>query len=208
MAIVNWHRNFLNFIINILNPLTYHIDKVIFGSIILIIIFSCIPKIDYISDKLSKFFMIISSICLILLTLLVTYEVIMRKLFSAGSIALQELEWHLYDIVFLFTIAYTLSKDKHVRVDIFYDKFPFRMKKFVNIFSLVIFVVPLSTLILIEAVPFVQMSVAENETSSDPGGLPFRWIIKSMEFWAFLIVWIQSAGEIRKNFYLLLKGEK
>jgi len=205
---VEMYGKFLNFIINITQPLIDNIDKTILFAVLVAIVLALIPKIDYIADKLSQFFMIISVISLIILTLLVSYDVITRKLFSGGSIALQELEWHLYDIVFLFGIAYTLSKDKHVRVDIIYDKFPFRVKKIINILALIFFVVPLSTLIVFEAIPFVQMSLSQNEGSGDPGGLPYRWIIKSAMIWAFLMVYIQAVGEIRKNFYLLIKGNK
>jgi len=202
------YRDFLLKIINILNPLTEHIDKAIIGSVFIVIILSLIPKIDFFTDKASKFFMLISGFALIVLTLIVTYDVIMRKLFSAGSIALQELEWHLYDVIFLFGIAFTLSKNKHVRVDIFYDKFPFKLKKIINILSVIIFIVPLATLIIIESIPFIQMSLEQNEGSGDPGGLPYRWIIKSSIFFAFIIVWFQSAGELKKNLYMLIKGEK
>ncbi len=208
MFIINSYKALLDFLINFLMPLSEHVDKAILTSLFMVVVLSLIPKIDYITDKLSKFFMIISGLSLIILTLLVSYEVIMRKLFSAGNIALQELEWHMYDIIFLFGIAYTLSKDKHVRVDIFYDRFPFKLKKIINIFSLIVFIVPLSTLIIVEAIPFIQMSIAQNECSGNPGGLPYRWIIKSSIFWAFLIVLLQSSGEIRKNFYMLIKGSK
>jgi len=202
------YRKFLLYLINLLDPLTEHIDKAILGAIVITIILALIPKIDLLTDKISKFFMLISGFALIILTLIVTYDVVMRKLFSAGSIALQELEWHLYDVVFLFAIAYTLSKDKHVRVDILYDKFPFRVKKIINILSLIIFIIPLSTLIMIESIPFIQMSVEQNESSGDPGGLPYRWIIKSTIFIAFFVVYLQSIGELRKQVYMLIKGER
>ena len=205
---IELYAKFMNFLIDLLNPLTENIDKSLIFAVLIALILALIPKIDYIADKISKFFMLISGISLIILTLLVSYDVITRKLFGGGSIALQELEWHLYDIVFLFAIAYTLSKDKHVRVDIFYDKFPFKIKKIINIFALIFLVVPLATLILLEAIPFIQMSLMQNEGSGDPGGLPYRWIIKSTIFWAFLVVYIQSIGEIRKNIYMLIKGEK
>ena len=208
MFIVNTYKHFLDLLINLFMPLTNHIDKTILFSVLIVIALSFIPKIDYVTDKLSKFFMIISAISLIVLTLLVSYDVIMRKLFSGGSIALQELEWHLYDIIFLFGIAYTLSKDKHVRVDILYNKFPFKVKKIINIIAIIAFIVPLSTLIIVEIIPFVQMSLSQNECSPNPGGLPFRWIIKSAPFWAFVVVWLQAAGEIKKNIYMILKGEK
>ncbi len=45
----------------------------------------------------------------------------MRYLFHSGSVALQELEWHLFALVFMLGAAYTLKHDGHVRVDIFYQ---------------------------------------------------------------------------------------
>ena len=208
MILVTWYKDILDVVINNLLYFTNRIDLSILYAIFIVIELSFVPKIDLIADKLSKIFMIISAVALIILTLLVSYDVITRKLFSGGSIALQELEWHLYDIIFLFGIAYTLAKNKHVRVDIFYDKFPFKMQKIINIIALTAFVVPLSTLIVLEVLPFVQMSIAQNESSGDPGGLPDRWIIKSAMFWAFIVMLIQAAGEIRKNAYMLSKGEK
>ena len=192
-----------------LNYLVEHIDLTIFGAMVIAVVLSFIPKIDYPIEMLSRFFMIISVIALIALTLLVSYDVIMRKLFSAGSIGFQELEWHLFDIVFLFSIAYTLSKDKHVRVDIFYDKFPFKVKKIINLITILFFVIPLAALIIVEAISFVQMSYAQNESSGDPGGLCCRWIIKSTMIWAFLMVYLQSIAELKKIYYQLKyhKGE-
>ncbi|NPA88260.1 TRAP transporter small permease subunit [Caminibacter pacificus] len=194
---------------DIINYLNDHLDLTILAAIVIAFVLSLIPKIDYPIEKLTNFFMIISVIALISLTLLVSYDVIARKLFHGGSIALQELEWHLFDIVFLFAIAYTLSKDKHVRVDIFYDKFPFKLKKTINLITILFFVIPLSVLIIVEAIPFVQMSYAQHESSGDPGGLCCRWIIKSAMIWAFAVVYLQSIAELRKIYYQLKhhKGE-
>jgi len=191
------------------NYLTENLDKTLFAAIIIALIFSFIPKIEIIIEKLTKTFMIISVIALLTLTILVSYDVIMRKLFSAGSIGLQELEWHLFDIVFLFSIAYALSKDKHVRVDILYDKFPFKIKKIINLITILFFVIPLATLIIVEAIPFVEMSYTQQEASGDPGGLCCRWIIKSTMIWAFLMLYLQSIAELRKIYYQLKhhKGE-
>ncbi|WP_457563309.1 TRAP transporter small permease subunit [Caminibacter pacificus] len=194
---------------DIINYLNDHLDLTILAAIVIAFVLSLIPKIDYPIEKLTNFFMIISVIALISLTLLVSYDVIARKLFHGGSIALQELEWHLFDIVFLFAIAYTLSKDKHVRVDIFYDNFPFKLKKTINLITILFFVIPLSVLIIVEAIPFVQMSYAQHESSGDPGGLCCRWIIKSAMIWAFAVVYLQSIAELRKIYYQLKhhKGE-
>ena len=56
----------------------------------------------------------------LLLVLLTCYDVMMRYLFQQGSVGLQELEWHLFALIFLLGSAYTLKHDAHVRVDILY----------------------------------------------------------------------------------------
>ena len=75
--------------------------------------------IDTAINYLGKF----TSFIVALLVLLVVYDATARYLFSTGSIALQELEWHLFDVIILFAIPYTLKLDAHVRVDIFYASF-------------------------------------------------------------------------------------
>lgn len=52
---------------------------------------------------------ILAALALVALVLLVAYDATVRYLFSSGSIALQELEWHLFDLLIMFGIAYTLS---------------------------------------------------------------------------------------------------
>ena len=52
---------------------------------------------------------------------LTLYDVAMRYLFHSGSVALQELEWHLFALIILLGASYTLKHDDHVRVDIIYS---------------------------------------------------------------------------------------
>jgi TRAP-type mannitol/chloroaromatic compound transport system permease small subunit len=62
------------------------------------------------------------SLLMILMILNVFYDVVMRYLFNDVSIAMQELEWHLFAAMFMLGVGYTLKEDGHVRVDIFYEK--------------------------------------------------------------------------------------
>src|SRR5690606_31303102 len=55
------------------------------------------------------------------MVILVSYDVAMRYLFRSGSITLQELEWHLFSMIFLLGAAYTFKHDDHVRLDLFYQ---------------------------------------------------------------------------------------
>ena len=71
-------------------------------------------------DNSIKYLGYFTAFIVAILVLLVVYDATARYLFSTGSIALQELEWHLFDVIILFGIAYTLRENAHVRVDIFY----------------------------------------------------------------------------------------
>ena len=76
-------------------------------------------------DKTIKHLGHFTAFIVAVLVLLVVYDATVRYLFSGGSIALQELEWHLFDVIILFGIAYTLRENAHVRVDIFYASYSF-----------------------------------------------------------------------------------
>ncbi|MEA1982405.1 MAG: TRAP transporter small permease subunit, partial [Campylobacterota bacterium] len=99
-------------------------------------------------DKTIKYSSYFTAFILALLVVLIVYDATNRYLFSGGSTALQELEWHFFDVVILFSIAYALKHNSHVRVDIFYDKFSLKTQAMVNIISIVFFILPLSFLIV------------------------------------------------------------
>ena len=90
-------------------------------------------KLEKFFDRFSDLMGWIAGGLNLLMLLNVFYDSILRYFFSSGSIALQEMEWHLFSIVFLFGMAYTLKEDGHVRVDILYEKFSPRWKAIVNI---------------------------------------------------------------------------
>ncbi len=149
----------------------------------------------------------IAAAALVLLTLLVVYDALMRYLLQSGSIALQELEWHLFDIVIMLGIAYTLQRASHVRVDIFYDQYSPKMRHLVNIFGTLLFILPFSLLIIYVGFDFVLISFEQLEASSDPGGLPYRFLVKSLMPLAFVLLIIQSLNEVYKELKLL-RGER
>jgi len=146
-------------------------------------------------DKIIKVLGAFTAFVLAVLVLLVVYDATARYLFSTGSIALQELEWHLFDAVILLSIAFTLRHNAHVRVDIFYDRFSEKTKAFINMIAVVFFILPLSFLIIYIGVGFVEMSYVQHEASSDPGGLKYRWLVKSLMPLSFVFLSLQALKE-------------
>jgi len=120
------------------------------------------------------------SVLMILMVANVFYDVVMRYFFNDVSIAMQELEWHLFAAMFMFGIAYTLKEDAHVRVDIVYDKLSARKKAWVNIFGSLVFALPITLIILYFSIDYTFDAFEMGEGSPDPGGLPHRWIVRAI----------------------------
>ena len=153
-------------------------------------------------DKIIKYLGYFTALTLVILILLVVYDAMARYLFSTGSIALQELEWHLFDIIILFGISYTLKENAHVRVDIFYASFSKKSKALINIISSVLFILPFSFLIIYIGLDFVSLSFTQNECSSNPGGLEYRYLVKSLMPISFIFLSLQAIRDAKINYTL------
>lgn len=139
-----------------------------------------IIKLDEGLAALSKICGWVACVAMVLLAANVFYDVIARYAFNEVSIGMQEMEWHLYSVVFLLGIPYAMRMDGHVRVDIFYTKWSQKTKAWVNLVGALIFVIPFAYLIAEFGYDFALDSYKMGESSGDPGGLPYRFIIKSV----------------------------
>lgn len=155
-------------------------------------------------DTLTEYVGRLTAVVLVVLTLLIIYDALSRYLFHSGSIALQELEWHLFDAVILLGISYALKEGAHVRVDIFYADYSPKTKAIIDIISHLFFILPFSILIIYVGFDFVMQSYVQQEGSSNPGGLPYRFIIKGVLLLSFALVILQSISELFKRIKVLL----
>lgn len=160
-------------------------------------------------DALTEWVGRIASWLILALVLLICYDVAMRYLFQQGSVALQELEWHLFALIFLLGSAYTLKYDEHVRVDIlFQSRFVSdKQRALINIFGTVLFLFPFCILILISGWPFVENAFYYNEGSPDPGGLPYRYLLKGSLLVAFGLLILQGFSGLLKNIIQLTEAK-
>ncbi|BAF71797.1 TRAP transporter large permease subunit [Sulfurovum sp. NBC37-1] len=163
---------------------------------------------SYYLDRISKYAGLIAAVLVVALSLLVAYDAGMRYLFSAGSIALQEVEWHLFDIVFLLGLSYALKHDKHVRVDIFFERYSHDTKVIVQILSMLLLVIPFSLLFVSDAFDMAYQSFLQHEVSPDPGGLGSRWVIKAVLVLAFVLLILQAVSEVLKAYHQLENKRK
>ncbi|MHB8763541.1 MAG: TRAP transporter small permease subunit [Deferrisomatales bacterium] len=139
---------------------------------------------------------------------LTAYDTIVRYGFNRGSVGLQELEWHLFAVVFLVGAGYTLKEDAHVRVDIFYARLDERRRAWINLVGVFLALVPFCLLVMWSSQQFVANSWAVGETSPDPGGLPARYALKAMIPLGFALILLQGASEAIKSALILRKSKE
>ncbi len=119
-------------------------------------------------------------------------DVVMRYAFNTSFVFTQELEWHLFAFIFLMGAGNTLLKDGHVRVDIFYQRLQPKSQAWVNFLGVIFFLIPGCFMVIATSIPFVQTSYAIMEGSPDPGGIPYRWIIKACIPAGFVLLLLQG----------------
>ncbi len=156
-------------------------------------------KLVSLIEMLTRFFARLAGILVVALSLLILYQAINRYLFNDSSVMIGELQWHLFDIIFLLGLSYALQSDKHVRVDIFYANFTPKTKAIINILSQLFLVLPFVAIILYTGYTLVEMSYLQHEASPNPGGLTHRYLIKAMILVGFVLLGLQSIAEIYKN---------
>ena len=160
-------------------------------------------KLDHCFASLARLCGILACIAMILLLFNVFFDVVMRYAFNDVSIAMQELEWHLFSAVFLLGIPYAIHENSHVRVDILYDRWSEKTQAYINLFGTLIFILPLVALVSYYSISFTFDAYEIGEGSGDPGGLPYRWIIKSLIPFSFIMMGLASLGLITRSLLIL-----
>ena len=154
--------------------------------------------------RLSRGLGVLTAVLFVVMLATVFINVIKRYALNDVSIGMQEMEWHLYAAMFLLGVPYALSAGGHVRVDLIYEKLSAQRKAWIDIAGTVIFLIPFCTLVAYFGVQFTQEAYALGETSGDPGGLPYRWIIKSMIPLSFGFTVISGLGLLLTSVNTLL----
>lgn len=161
-------------------------------------------KLEHAINRFSDFLGTVSAVLFVLMLFNVFIDVVMRYVFNDVSIGMQELEWHLYAAVFLLGVPYTLRAGGHVRVDLIYERLSARKKAMIDMVCTLVLLIPFCGLVGWYGINFAYESFELGETSGDPGGLPYRWIIKSAIPLAFFAMLISGIGLFLKSLNIYL----
>jgi TRAP-type mannitol/chloroaromatic compound transport system permease small subunit len=133
------------------------------------------------------------------LALVMSTNVLLRYGFSIGSIWMQEFEWHIMVPICLFGMSYALLKGEHVRVDVVFQYFSPRNKHLVDVITSILAMV-LCALVIRLSIPYVWQSWSIGEGTANPGGIDYRYVVKSLIPIGFALFFAQSLSEAIKSF--------
>lgn len=133
----------------------------------------------------------------------ILYSVISRYVFAQGSVFLEEVQWHLAGAAWLVGLAFTLTSDDHVRVDIFHERFTLRGQAWIELAGIVLLLLPFLVISFWETVPYFWASFQQNEVSPAPTGLPARWALKFFLPLCFALLFVAGVSRLLRCTALL-----
>lgn len=138
-----------------------------------------------------------------LLVINILVQVFLRYLLGEGKIWLEELQWHLYGVAIMFGIAYDITENAHIRLDLLYQKLAPIKKEYIDFFGYLFLVLPLITILFLHGLSFVETAWRVNEMSPHPLGLPWRWLIKSFIPISMLLIVMASLSRMVRSAYII-----
>lgn len=132
----------------------------------------------------------------LLLVAVVVVQVVLRYGFHHGLVPLEELMWHLYATAFMFGLSYALVRDAHVRVDLLYGGWSARTRAWVEIGGIILLLLPFVAVIFHQSLAWVGSAFRLGESSQNPTGLPFRWLIKAVIPVAFGLLLVATVSRL------------
>ncbi|MEC8077470.1 MAG: TRAP transporter small permease subunit [Pseudomonadota bacterium] len=130
---------------------------------------------------------------------LVIINILLRYIFNINFIFLQELVMYLHAFIFLFGVSICLRDDSHVRIDVVTNKLRKKNKIIIDLIGYIVLVIPFCFFVIYESTTMISQSWSMLEGSSEPGGLPIVYILKSSIYIFSLLLLIQTIGKISRN---------
>lgn len=133
-----------------------------------------------------------------ILMLLIVIQVLQRYVIGLGSIQMEEIQWHLYAIGFMLGLGLTEMRERHVRIDVVAEQFPLRVRLWIEIVGIVVFLLPFCIFVIWWSVPYVIESWRADEISAAPGGLPYRYLLKGVITVAFALLAMTGVSRLSR----------
>ena len=162
-------------------------------------------KVSLFLDLVNRFFG--QSVAWLALIMVLTQfsVVILRYVFSWGSVQMQESIWYMHGLIFTLAVGYTLLREGHVRIDLFYRTTSDKVKSWINIIGVLVFIFPVCWITFNIALPYVSNAWAVREGSTEGTGLHFVYLLKTSILFFSALLALQGTSLLIKS-SLILNG--
>ncbi len=150
--------------------------------------------IDWLNEKVGY----VCNFLVLIACLVSAANAMVRYAFSISSNSYLELQWYLFAVIVMFGASYTLRRNEHVRVEIFYLFLSERGQLWLDLIGTFVFLIPVCLLLCYLSWPFFIQSYNVGEWSSNAGGL-LRWPIKFVLPGGFALLALQGISEVIKR---------
>lgn len=130
-------------------------------------------------------------------TVISALNAVVRKAFNYSSNSFLEVQWYLYAWAFLCAAGYTLLSNEHVRIDVLNEHLPHKIRIWIEIVGLTLFLTPLCVLVLYLGIPMLIDKFQSGEMSNNPGGL-IRWPVWASIPVGFTLLMLQGWSQLIK----------
>lgn len=142
------------------------------------------------------------------MVLLISGNTLARYFFNASTVWLQELEWHLLALTALWGVSVMQLRGAAVRVDLFYQHFGARTKLWIEFLTALFVMLPFSVFVCFLGWKFAAYSFSLREVSPDPGGLPWRWAVKSLVVSGYALLAVVAVSTVIRTGVRLAAGDR
>lgn len=155
-------------------------------------------KLSHLIDALTRF--VGKSVIWLILaaTVISAGNAIARKAFNVGSNAFLEIQWYLFAAVFMLGAGYVFLQNGHVRIDVIANRMSKRMRTWIDIAGIIVFLLPLCYFMIDYSWPVVRGAYESGEMSSNAGGL-IRWPVYALVPVGFALLALQAVSELIKR---------
>ena len=166
---------------------------------------SALLKFANLMDGLSTRMANLASLAVFLSAMICAGNAFIRYGIDWSSNSLLEIQWYMFAWVVMVGAPYVLKVNEHVRVDLIYGKLSGNLPVYVDIFGLLIFLLPIMGFLFWLSAPYFLNTLVSGEMSQNAGGL-IRWPATLALPVGFGMVWLQGLAELIKR-VAYLRGE-
>ena len=151
----------------------------------------------------------------VLVIFLILTTVILRYGFHRNQLLLnwplvpmEELQWHFYSVPFMFGLAYAITKDSHIRIDILRLHMSKKLKHIFEILGIILLLMPCTIILFDFSLDYTIYAITHHESSQSTMGLPHRWIVKSVIPLSMILIFLASLARLIQEIILLRYQDK